>query len=508
VRKYTTGEIYLEFDKLADLIEGWVSRKSPKVFRCSNVEVSKRLTQRIVEIISNDFTSYMQSSSSNHDDSLKKVTLNGINVCLHTGAIKISLKQYVGNILLFGASWAQLFFSLLFNLLAKGPKNPVAATLFMEPNCGLGESDAKFVEFCREKIIQPLSSAKILIVKSKTQPTIKSNDNFIYTSQPLVYFASSLLNRKHKFLLFWCHFKALIYFFLIMFKSPILVLLGRDLSYIPVCDYLERKNLIQDIIITTSSFTTQPLWMKGLSNRNSHLHMVWYSQNFIPKMYRGDESVSNLPSARHMRVDTHWVWTDGFGQYLKNLGQTSNIHVVGPILWYMPKKEESYSGQSSIKIAVFDVTPVAKTASVFGAAKNYYSSDTMTKFLNDIVDICADIKTNYGKNIEILLKHKRSVTSREDYDLSYIKLVDELNKKRSEFRTIPHDVNLYGLLEVCDVSISIPYTSTAYVSAKYNKPSLYYDPFAELVPQYEKNGYVNFVAGRTELKEVLYQLLA
>ena len=243
MRKYTTGAIYLEFDKLADLIEGWVSSKSPKVFRCSDVEVSRRLTQRIVEIISDDFTSYMQSSSSSPDDTLEKVALNGINVCFHTGSIKISLKQYVSNIFLFGASWAQLFFSLLFKLLAKGPKNPVAATLFMEPNCGLEESDAKFIEFCREKGIRPLSSAKILIVKSKSEPIIKNNDNFIYTSQPLVYFASSLLNRKHKFLLLWCHLRALISFFLIFFKSPILVLLGRDLSYIPVCDYLERKNL-------------------------------------------------------------------------------------------------------------------------------------------------------------------------------------------------------------------------------------------------------------------------
>jgi hypothetical protein len=53
----------------------------------------------------------------------------------------------------------------------------------------------------------------------------------------------------------------------------------------------------------------------------------------------------------------------------------------------------------------------------------------------------------------------------------------------------------------------VPYTSTAYVSADLRKPALYYDPFAELVPLFEKNEYVHFAAGRDQLRAATLRIL-
>ena len=51
------------------------------------------------------------------------------------------------------------------------------------------------------------------------------------------------------------------------------------------------------------------------------------------------------------------------------------------------------------------------------------------------------------------------------------------------------------------MSISVPYTSTSYVAAYLKKPAIFYDPFAELVPKFEKNEFVYFASEYDELKD-------
>jgi polysaccharide biosynthesis PFTS motif protein len=247
--------------------------------------------------------------------------------------------------------------------------------------------------------------------------------------------------------------------------------------------------------------------MKGLSDQHFKLHMVWYSQNFIPKVYSGERERSSLPSARHMRIDVHWVWTEGFKSYLRNeLNQIySDIHVVGPILWYLPERVDAL-GSAEIKIAVFDVTPLPDGSTGFGAMKNYYSTLTTKKFITDIVSLCEEMERKHEKRFKILLKHKRMPISRR-HDSNYLDFLEQIELTNPNFVIIDEQTNLFGLLEQCKLSISIPYTSTCYVAADMKRHAIYYDPFSELEPHFESSPYVHFAAGKSELMYKLQECL-
>ena len=376
----------------------------------------------------------------------------------------------------------------------------------MEAGGGYEGCDSRFVQFCQHGPIKALSSAKHIIVKTKKQPHNSIKSHVIYTSNPLIYLTGNYLQRSLRLSILFRHLLLTpLYYIKALINSPLNVLLSRDLSILPICSFLDKKKLIEAIIITTSSFTSQPLWMKGLTDQKFKLHMIWYSQNFIPKMYLGEQEAAHLPPARRMEVDVHWVWTEGFKSYLRQLGQTSEIQVVGPILWYLPDQITEFD-DTFIKIALFDVTPLPDGKTAHGIARNYYSVTTMKKLITDILETCDEITALTGQKVLVLLKHKRAPKSGYHNSL-YIEFIDQLLRLRPNFKLIDHQINLFGLLEKCHLSISIPYTSTAYVAAAVKKPTIFYDPFAELVPRHEKNEWVHFAGGPTDLKQLVGRLL-
>ena len=131
---------------------------------------------------------------------------------------------------------------------------------------------------------------------------------------------------------------------------------------------------------------------------------------------------------------------------------------------------------------------------------------TIKKFVTDIVEICDDIATASEKEVLILLKHKRAPINKF-HDSSYLDFLEQMVKIKPNFKLIDHQTNLFGLLEECHLSVSVPYTSTVYVAAAVAKPTIFYDSFAELVPLYEKNKFVHFAAGKEQLKELMYRSL-
>ncbi len=504
----TTGDIYTSYDAVIKLIEQWVDAKNPRIEGCNSSDVKARIVQRIVELTNEEYTRYsverLNNSSQSRALESDEIIGGGLSVCPGTGRTKVSPGLYVSSICLFLVSWSHIFVHLLAALFRRCPANSSATTLLMEGG-GYDDDDTRFVKFCRQGPILPLTTANNVIVKSKKPPGIKTDSRICYSAHPVIYLVSNYLSRTTRLALFLRHMGAPLVYLYALFNCPLNVLVSRDLSVVPIVRSLDDKDLLEAILLTTSAFASQFLWMKGLINQKFKLHMLWYSQNFVPKTYVGEKQSSNLPAARLMRIDTHWVWTEGFGVYLKKLGQDSQINVVGPILWYLPEGEENFKG-FGIKVAVFDITPVIDNKAVFGALKNYYSLPTISKFVADIVNICDEISATTGKQIQILLKHKRVPVSGR-HDSSYIDYLEKLDREKAGFKMIDHNTNLFDLLEECDLSISVPYTSTAYVAATVKKPGIYYDSSAELLPKYEISEFVSFASGPLELKQLVESLL-
>jgi hypothetical protein len=496
-----TGQIYRDFDAFVRRAAARLAEARTGVPGCDPDAVHARLAQRVVEIAGDAFTRHSLERGSTN---LGSTVLNGLRVDTRSGRISPSARLALHCLLQFGASWWRFLMALVREFRLGAPSaDPRPATVVFGAT-GFEDDDARFVEFCRRGPVGVLSDAEWLVVEAARRPAILRDASASYAPDPVAHVCGAL-HWPGRLRVLALHLTAPFRLLAAVLRSPLVVLVARDFALLAVVDWLTSRHVLANIVITTSAFAVQPLWMHGLRRRHHRLHMVWYSQNFVPKQYVGEVLGSDLPAARHMRIDEHWVWTPGFAEYLRSLDQHGSLHVAGPLLWYLPGQAPAVEGDA-IRVAVFDVTPFDSGASAFGAARNYYSAETIGQFIDDIVAACDRLKEVARRPVHILVKHKRSVSSR--HDRGYLRMLDELVRRRDDFTLVDHRLDLFALLTSCDVSVSVPYTSTAYVAAYLGKPALFYDPHAELVPVFEKSEHIGFCAGRAELEEALLRLAA
>jgi len=508
----TTGKVYIDQDRIIKHVETWIEARNLRIPGCNGNQVKARIVQRVVEL---SYEEYAQQAAAHVDESGQPlppasslIVAGCLKICGVTGAVSVHPKQWLRQIALFAVPWLHLLAFLFIAIFRRSPVDSVPTTLLMEAGGGYEQCDDRFAQYCRHGPIVPLSIARRIFVRAPRAPQNPTDPTFSYVTQPLAHLVSTQLRRSQRVFLLAQHLLAPLVFLRAVFVNPVSVVVAHDIAYIPTVHWLDKHNLIEAIILTNSSFTVQPLWMKGLHNQRFKLHMVWYSQNFIPKVYVGEQERSSLPSARHMRIDVHWVWTEGFKSYLREeVNQfCSDIHVVGPILWYLPERVDDL-GNAEIKIAVFDITPMKEGQQVFGTLKNYYSSRLMQQFVSDIVELCAELENKKKKKIQILLKHKR-MPSAAHHNYAYLDFLKGLERLNPNFKLIDHQTNIFGLLKECDLSIAVPYTSTAYVASCVSKHAIYYDAFGELTPIYEENEFVHFASNKQELKKLIQSHLA
>jgi polysaccharide biosynthesis PFTS motif protein len=246
--------------------------------------------------------------------------------------------------------------------------------------------------------------------------------------------------------------------------------------------------------------------MHSLPERRYKTHMAWYSQNSIPFVYREDPIEEPMPHFRHIRVDETWVWTEGFADYLRRIGVKGEVHVIGPILFYLPSAVKINS-HSPIRVAVFDVTPFnPEVEKKLGLIDNYYKSDTLIQFMQDILLARGAIENKAGIESSILLKHKRNYHPL--HDPHYISFIQESCSSELHFQLVPYETNMFSLLSECNLAVVIPYSSPAYVASYLGIPAIYYDPTRELLPTYEENPLISFASGRDELIHTIREILA
>jgi hypothetical protein len=496
----TTGDAYRNFEVIFSKVEKWISSLSLKVDLCDEMQVKRRALQKLVEVLSPAVISSRIELDPNAETMTKQSKLKHRNFSLdvETGKAVLSLAFFLYQCSAFLYLWGRLLVTCVLRICISKARKTVPATFLFEAGGDYESGDAGLINFCANGPVLPLREARRLIIYSSVQPAKQvDTDNVVYCENPLIGYFRSSMSKADQLGLLISHLRAPIIFFKALMHNPVLVVLSVDFAYLPAYAFLSRRSLIKDLIITNSRFVAQPLWMKGMEKQGHRLHMMWYSQNFIPKKYIGEELGSNLPSARHIRVDVHWVWTAGFKQYLTAIGQESEIHVVGPLLWYLrtPKKTRILDGDYSV--VLFDVTPIKPGANVFGALFNYYSYETISKFVADSISACNYLRKKYGVQLIVYLKHKRSFS--EIHDSRYANYIEGLSKKISYFRIINYNASLYDVIGESDLSIAVPYTSTANVSSAIMKNAIYYDALGTLVPAHEVDEFISYASNYSSL---------
>lgn len=499
----TPAAVYAEYEQLIVSVERWIAGVAPTIAGCDNAHVRARFVQRVIQVTESACIRYFhQRAASTTAPGAGTFSAAGVTIEIATGRVWIGPRQWLRNLAYASALWLDMLVRLLWTCLSPGgARCPAPVTVMMEAGTGYGDSDAQLVEFCDRGPVNPLNTAATLLIRTKTPPRRPVASRLRYSSSPFVEMARTVLSPAERWALLGRHLSAPWLVLRAVLGCPMNVLAAADLALVPIVRWLDERRRLEALFITTSAFAGQPLWMKGLAGQRFKLHMVWYSQNCIPKVYPGDDRRRDLPPTRHIRADVHWVWTDGFKAYLRGLGFQAEINAVGPLLWYLPDLTPILSA-GVVRVALFDITPLPEGKTAFGASRNYYTPALMKKFVADIIEACERIASARGVGVFFAVKHKRPPLLNY-HETSYLEYLDQLVQQKPNMKLIDYNANLFGLLNECDLSLSVPYTSTALLSADLATPGIYYDPFAELVPFIEDHPHLHFASGVQELTAVL-----
>lgn len=497
---------YQIFEAIFRRAEPKISTKAPPLAGYPRKEVGQRLVQRIVELA---VYPCVQAAAANHArgmDPIKSTTglLEFGGLRFHDDQVFVTTTIWLRNVADFCAQWLRVL-----GYLAGSKHNAITKRATLLAGVGLDDvaadgSDARFAEFCNSGPLSPLGSASHLVVEY-AQRFISTKPEWIsYVRQPMLALLRANPPRGHDLLRFLGrHFAAAASYFRYSVSHPLTCLLARDMAYHAVATDLNRRGALEAIVITNSHFHVQPLWMRALPERQFKVHMLWCSQNTIPFVFKSEGIRSHVPQYRHMMVDEHWVWTAGYANHLIALGITSEIHVVGPILWHLPEVQPTKAHTPSITI--FDVTPVKETfAHQIGLPRNYYSTNNMIAFLEQATLACERVAARIDQPVSVFLKHKRR--HGDIHDPRYIAFVDSLVAAK-KIQLLSPQANLYSLIARSSAIVVTPFSSPAYVANSLKVPAIYLDATDSIEPTHDPAPFVSFSSDTNELTEKLHHAL-
>lgn len=487
-------------------MEAWIRVVAPSVGEYQGIAVSRRLTQRIIQLSLNPYIAECArriergGSESAIDETV--FWCGGLIIDPRTGCVRLTLWRLIESFFESFFHWIHVLLSFGSSMFVLAMARRGRATLLFgvgaESLVAQGD-DARFIEFCRAGRVTPLAKASRIIVQAVGRVNQTDGAFAEYARFPLFSLLRENRPRIREVIRFLAaHGRSFFRYVVAVLRFPLVSIVGRDFAYHALVEWVNRQGLIENVVITNSNYSAQPLWMSDLENRKFETHMVWYSQNSIPLTYAADGIESDVPNFRYIRVDQSWVWTEAFGKYLQKLGIQGTFHAVGPIMWYLHKPKTEQRVNDQVRIAVFDVTPFSpEAASHLGFVHNYYKIENLARFVEDILEVRAALEARISKSVCVLLKHKRSYHPL--HDRRYIDLIDNVDRSKRHLIVVPPETDIFELIAGSDLAVVIPYSSPAYIADELGVPAIYYDPAGELLPTHIVAPNVEFVTGRENL---------
>lgn len=506
----------LGYNRFAEIVKGVdpvVQGSAPSVTGYEGSVVARRVLQRIVEVGLHPF---LQSAADRAQSGLDPfgpeagtLRCGSLVFDLPGKRVAISPGLWLRSAGSFLVQWARVLWLVGRATVRRASVANGPATLVF----GIGQddlvqegSDQRFAEYCQRGPLPPLITGSRLIVESQAAIRSSHPERLSYAKYPLFELLAECGVSPREF--FRClveHVAIALNFLRASIAWPPFVLLARDFAFHALLAHLNRAAAIEATVITNSHYHVQPLWMRALPDRRFSTHMVWYSQNSIPFVYKMDGVRSYLPNHRYIELDHIWVWTRGFARYLNEVGVRGTCHAVGPILWYLPEEVPRAVAASALRITLFDVTPQTPAFTYrVGLIFNYYRAQNVIAFVRDILAVRDGLQEEWGRRIEVVLKHKRIPT--RVHEQAYLQWIRELNDS-GRIRLVPPETNIYSLIAESAATVVMPYSSPVYVATALGVPAVFYDPTEDLVPTCEESEGVRFAAGVPQLRDVLSGLM-
>lgn len=460
-----------------------------------------RLTQRMIEVAILPYT-LTAHAGLRRDETFPAADTNirfrEASVRVGDGRVTLSVSQVLRAEMEFLVHWFYCLAAIVKGWFGHRISPPaVLVTDFADEHLFIDGRDDRFVDYCRRGPITPLREARRLFVVSLSKNVSSVPETVTYCRHPLL----ALLNEAplgfgRQLGLLVSHLALFVRFHLAILRTPVLALLAKEVAYTRIARALDRNGMIGAIVLTCSVWANQPLWLRGL--QRAKVHMIWYSQAPQSATYVSDDVKSDAPQVPWIRVDTHWVWTRSFEQYLRRVGRGEfSVETVGPILWYLPEVT-SPATSDAFNVLVFDVPAVNDDVMLMlGEITNNLHPNNLRAFMSDIAALKRDLERETGRAVNVRWKRKRSYT--EQYAKEYFDELDVLEASGVFSFAPPHE-NIYTATAHSDLVIAYPFTSPAYVAERLGVPAVYYDPTSRLVPEfYADTDLVSFASGYADL---------
>lgn len=507
--RLNTNHNFLAFEAQIDRSVTWFSQRAMGACGHSARVLAERVGQRLAELGLQPYTLAVHRLACQSDNPFpapgSRIDCGRLVMEIGSGRLSVTPSQWLANTFEFLVHWMFCIAAIVAAKPASGSRLPATLVIDVgDENVIASSGDEEFVRYCRSGPVAPLRDATRLLVQTSEDHT-SSDAALTYCRRPLITLTREaklgFLRRARliskQVLLFFEYFAAAI-------RLPSLSILGKDFAYSRISLELDERGLMNSVVTTCSSFTSQPLWMRSL--RRAQVHMIWYSQNWQPIAYKDDPARSRLPSLPWIRVDTHWVWTHAFAEYLRHLGLESCMEVVGPVLWKAPRIANPPKGP--IQVVIFDVPAVDDEVLLkfCGELTNYFHESKVRAFIDDVISLKPALEERFGMPVSLCLKMKRGW--KNDYNKGYYDHIASLGATGT-LTLESHTRNLFELISGSHLVIAYPFTSPAYVAEFLHVPAIYYDPTQAIVWQAfcDSDAPVLFAAGRGELLESASTLL-
>lgn len=268
------------------------------------------------------------------------------------------------------------------------------------------------------------------------------------------------------------------YKYILSIKESFSLIFARGLDKILILDeIIKHKYVSQDeeskpyyALFNMTNMTFQPLWSKIKNENNEFMdYIFYYSTNIIPLVEK-PELTANIFGYRLQSWNHYILWNKNQKNWIEHCSKKKiNSLIVDDYIPFEGKNINVLKNHNK-KILIFDVPP--RNDYIYYNYMHVGNIYTLEYCTNFFLDVTESIDKIYPQ-AEIIYKVKRDIKT---INQKYEKLVFNVSNKIENFKVFYNEISAQSLIKACDVSISIPFTSTALIADYLKKPSIYYHP--------------------------------
>jgi len=233
-------------------------------------------------------------------------------------------------------------------------------------------------------------------------------------------------------------------------------------------EHLEGHKKFKNHIFNNSNYLYRPIWSYVSEYKGVNIWFYFYSINNHEIDLKNQRIEKYLFNSWNLITWSKIIcWKDNL-EHIKLYPNTTNAIVkVNSPPSMQPYTLEPEITENIFDIVIFDVQPYNyEEFMAFGLKNEYYTEKNCIKFLSDILEVIDEM------GLRVAFKRKRKESPK--ISKAYLEFIQTY--KFNNILEIPPNTSAHELISKSRCTISIPFTSTYFISEFLNIPGCFYDP--------------------------------